>query len=312
MTSSQTHIPLHNIQAVVSMLQEELQATNHEVLLLTLELEQRVAERTAELSRTNRELREEVAERLQAEQVIKGLNKDLERRAELLQAANEELEAFSYSVSHDLRNPLARILGFAELMKNNPETLLGEKDRQHVERICEAATQMAALIDDLLRFSHAAHAELKMEEVDLNALVAAAVMELEQEIRGRNIVWKRPSLPAVAADASLLKQVFLNLISNALKYTRPRNPAEIEIGALEGTSEEWILFVRDNGVGFDPQKVTKLFGAFQRLHDKKQFEGTGVGLANVRRIILRHGGRVWAEAKPDAGAVFYLSLPRKS
>jgi light-regulated signal transduction histidine kinase (bacteriophytochrome) len=304
-------MPLPNMQSVVTMLQEELQATNHEVLLLTLELEQRVAERTAELSRANQELRAEIAERLHAEQLVKQLNKDLERRAELLQAANEELEAFSYSVSHDLRNPLARILGFAELIKNNAGTLLGEKDGQHVDRICDAATRMAALIDDLLRFSHAAHAELKMEEVDLNALVTEAVTELEQETRGRNIAWKRPALPVVSADASLLKQVFVNLISNALKYTRPRNPAKIEIGSLD-VANECVLFVRDNGVGFDPQKVTKLFGAFQRLHDKKQFEGTGVGLANVRRIILRHGGRVWAEAKPDAGAVFYLSLPRKT
>src|SRR5207302_164334 len=301
-----------NMQATVSMLQEELQATNHEVMLLTLELEQRVAERTAELSRANRELREQVAVRMRGEQVIKSLNQDLERRAELLQAANEELEAFSYSVSHDLRNPLARILGFAELIKNNSAAVLAEKDRQHVEKICEAATQMAALIDDLLRFSRAAHAELGMKEVDLNGLVAEAIAELEHDIRGRNIVWKRTALPVVSADASLLKQVFLNLISNALKYTRPRDPAEIEIGSLEGTSEAWVLFVRDNGVGFDPQQVTKLFGAFQRFHDKREFEGTGVGLANVRRVILRHGGRVWAEAKPDAGAAFYLTLPRKS
>lgn len=312
MSFSQTHVPVRNMEAVVSMLQEELQATNHEVLLLTLELEQRVAERTAELSRANRELREEIAERLQAEQVIKRLNNDLESRAELLQAANEELEAFSYSVSHDLRNPLARILGFAELIKNNPSTPLAEKERQHVERICEAATQMAALIDDLLRFSHAAHAALRMEEVELNGLVAEAIAELEQEIRGRNIVWKRPALPVVSADESLLKQVFVNLISNALKYTRPRDPAEIEINSIGESSDEWILFVRDNGVGFDPQQVTRLFRAFQRLHDKKQFEGTGVGLANVRRIILRHGGKVWAEAKPGAGAVFYLSLPRNN
>ena len=310
MTRPQTQLPLQNMQSVVNMLQEELQATNQEVLLLTLELEQRVAERTAELSRANQELRQEVAERLQAEQIIKHLNNDLECRAELLQAANEELEAFSYSVSHDLRNPLARILGFAELLKSNPEAL-EEKDLQHVERICEAAAQMAALIDDLLHFSHAAHAELKMEPVDLNDLVAEVITELEQETRGRNIAWIRPVLPVISADTSLLKQVFVNLISNALKYTRPRNPAEIEIGVLGGKSEEWIFFVRDNGVGFDPQKVTKLFGAFQRLHDKKQFEGTGVGLANVRRVILRHGGRVWADAKPEAGAVFYLSLPRR-
>ena len=311
MTRSQTQVPLQNMQSVVSMLQEELQATNHEVLLLTLELEARVAERTAELSRANQELRQEVAERLQAEQVIKHLNKDLERRAELLQAANEELEAFSYSVSHDLRNPLARILGFAELLKSKTAAILEEKDSEHLDRICEAATQMAALIDDLLHFSHAAHAELRMEDVDLNALLAEVITELERETRGRNIVWKRPVLPVIRADASLLKQVFVNLISNALKYTRPRDPAQIEVGVLGGKSEEWVFFVRDNGVGFDPQKVAKLFGAFQRLHDKKQFEGTGVGLANVRRVVMRHGGRVWAEAKPDAGAVFYLSLPRK-
>ncbi|PYU25187.1 MAG: hypothetical protein DMG32_12515 [Acidobacteria bacterium] len=312
MSPSRLQVSPSKRQSVVSLLQEELQATNHEVMLLTLELEERVAERTAELSQANRELREEIGERLRGEQLIKHLNKDLQQRAVLLQAANEELEAFSYSVSHDLRNPLARILGFAELLKDNAGASLVEKDQQHLQKIVDAATQMAALIDDLLRLSRASHTELTMGEVDLNGLIAEAIGELEREIRGRNIVWKRPALPIVWADVSLLKPVFVNLISNALKYTRPRNPAEIEIGSLEGNSEEWVLFVRDNGVGFDPQQVTKLFGAFQRLHDKREFEGTGVGLANVRRVILRHGGRVWAEAQPDAGAVFYLTLPRKS
>ncbi len=309
MTASQTQtFPLTLVDRV-RLLQEELEATNHEVLLLTLELEQRVEERTAQLSQANLELRQQVAERLRAEQEIIQLNGDLERRAELLQAANEELEAFSASVSHDLRNPLTRVLGFATLLSDSAGAKLQEKEAEYLNRISTAGTQMVALIDALLRLASAAQKELAWTKVNLNEMVDRVIAELEQETRGRAIVWKRSELPVVSADASLLKQVFVNLISNALKYTRPRDPAEIAIAALPPTDRGWILIVRDNGVGFEPQQATKLFGAFQRLHRKEEFEGFGVGLANVRRIVLRHGGRVWAEAQPGAGAAFYFSLP---
>lgn len=298
-----------NLEDTVSMLQDELEATNREVMLLTLELEQRVAERTAQLAQSNKELIKEVSERIRGEGEIRKLNKDLAHRAELLEATNEELEAFSASVSHDLRNPLARVVGFASLLKDGAEPRLSQKQGEYLDKICAAGTQMAALIDDLLRLSRAGQVELAFTRVDLNDLADDAIAELERETLGRNIVWKRPRLPVVSGDVSLLKQVFLNLVSNALKFTRPRNPAEIEIAALGETGDEWTLLVRDNGVGFDPEKVAKLFGAFQRLHSKSEFEGTGIGLANVRRIILRHGGRVWAEANEGGGAAFYFSLP---
>jgi light-regulated signal transduction histidine kinase (bacteriophytochrome) len=293
------------------MLQEELEATNREVMLLTLELEQRVAERTAELAHSNQQLLKEVADRIRAEAQVKELNKDLARRAELLKAANEELEAFSSSVSHDLRNPLARVMGFATLLTDAAGPTLDQKNREYLEKISAAATQMAALIDDLLRLSHASQAELTWARVDLNQLLETVIAELEQEAKGRRIIWKRAPLPVVLGDASLLKQVFLNLVSNALKYTRPRDPAEIEIASLDRASEEHVFVVRDNGVGFDPQHATKLFGAFQRLHCQQEFEGTGIGLLNVRRIVLRHGGRVWAEGQIGQGASFYFSLPRR-
>ena len=309
MTASQTRTFPLTLADRVRLLQEELEATNHEVLLLTLELEQRVEERTAQLSQANLELRQQVAERLRAEQEIIHLNRDLERRAELLQAANEELEAFSASVSHDLRNPLTRVLGFATLLGDSAGARLQEKEAEYLNRISTAGTQMVALIDALLRLASAAQKELAWTKVNLNEMVDRVIEELEQETQGRPIVWKRSELPVVSADASLLKQVFVNLISNALKYTRPRDPAEIAIAALAPTDREWILSVRDNGVGFEPQQATKLFGAFQRFHRKEEFEGSGVGLANVRRIVLRHGGRAWAESQPGAGAAFYFSLP---
>jgi light-regulated signal transduction histidine kinase (bacteriophytochrome) len=290
------------------MLEEELEATNREVMMLTLELEQRVADRTAQLSAANLELRREIAERLRGEQEIIALNKDLDERARQLTAANEELEAFSSSVSHDLRSPLTRVISYAALLKETAGPKVTEKEQSYIDKMCSAGRQMVTLIDDLLRLSHASKADLSHTSVELNGLVDSIVQDLQEEMRGREILWKRPHLPVVSADRALLRQVFVNLISNALKYTRPRNPAEIEIAAC-GTPEEWTFCVRDNGVGFSPENVAKLFGAFQRLHTRDEFEGTGIGLANVRRIIQRHGGRVWADARPGAGAVFFFTLP---
>jgi hypothetical protein len=231
-----------------------------------------------------------------------------ERTAEL-EAANSELEAFSYSVSHDLRAPLRHIEGFTGLLSKSIGSNLSETDKRYLSLIINSVSQMSRLIDDLLDFSRTGRAEMRRTQVNLQDLLEKTIQELQPETEGRNIVWKKGSLPQVEADPSLLRQVFSNLLLNAVKYTRPRNPAEIEIGC-KVEAEETVIFIRDNGVGFDMQYADKLFGVFQRLHSNEKFEGTGIGLANVRRITARHGGRTWAEGKVDEGAVFYFSLPR--
>lgn len=231
-----------------------------------------------------------------------------ERTAEL-ESANRELEAFSYSVSHDLRAPLRHIDGFAELLTQSVGSTLSESDKRFLSLITSSVKQMTRLIDDLLDFSRMGRAELRRTQVNLQELLEKVIQELQPETAGRNIVWKKGFLPWVQADASLLRQVLSNLIFNAIKYTRPRDPAEIEIGCMS-EADETVIFVRDNGVGFDMQYADKLFGVFQRLHSQEDFEGTGIGLANVRRIVARHGGQTWAEAEIDKGATFYFSLPR--
>lgn len=310
MSTVQARVAREDLEATVELLQQELEATNREVMLLTLELEQRVEERTSQLASSNRELLKEIAERMRGEAEIKKLNEILTQRAELLEVANSELEAYSASVSHDLRNPVTRIVGYGALLRDEVKPPLDGKAQEYAGKICVAASQMSALITDLLRLSRAAQAELQWSVVDLNEMVEKAIEDLEQELKGRNVIWKKAVLPKVKGDVSLLKQVVVNLISNALKYSRPRNPAEIEIGLWSDSDEETVFCVSDNGVGFNPETSKKLFGAFQRLHKRDEFEGTGVGLANVRRIILRHGGRVWAQGIPGKGATFYFSLPK--
>lgn len=234
---------------------------------------------------------------------------ELENRGELLQAANKELEAFSYSVSHDLRAPLRHIDGYAALLSKAAGEALNDKARRYLQTISASAKQMGQLIDDLLVFSRMGRQDMLRTTVNLDQLVKAVLHDLRLDLQGRTISWTMSPLPNVSGDPAMLRQVFMNLISNALKFTATRPEVKIEIGATRQNQGEVEIFVRDNGVGFNMQYVSKLFGVFQRLHRSDEFEGTGIGLANVRRIIHRHGGRTWAEGALDEGAIFYFSLP---
>jgi PAS domain S-box-containing protein len=254
----------------------------------------------------------DITERKLAQEKIEKLNADLQLRASQLEAANKELEAFSYSVSHDLRAPLRHINGFVKMLAKQSEDKLDERGRRYLDVIADSAQKMGALIDDLLVFSRMSRAELHCSKVSTDSLVHEAVNGLQTEINGRHINWDIGVLPEVDADPAMLQQVWVNLISNAVKYSRPRDPAEIQVGYSQSAKGEYVFFVHDNGVGFDMQYAHKLFGVFQRLHRSDEFEGTGIGLANVSRIVHRHGGRVWAEGQPNAGATFYFSLPKKT
>jgi signal transduction histidine kinase len=262
---------LHVLVESVNAMLDAIQRRDGELLAATEELEARVLQRTAEL-----------------------------------RAANEELESFSYSVSHDLRAPLRHVLGFATMLERHAAASLDDRGRHYLKTIADAATQMGRLIDDLLALSRLGRASLKVRPVDLGELVAAARADVETS--GRRITWTIQPLPQVVADPDLLRPVLVNLLSNAVKYTSTRAEAAIEIGASTGDGEI-IVSVKDNGVGFDMAYAHKLFGVFQRLHRAEEFPGTGIGLANVRRIVQRHGGRVWAESAVDAGATFHFSLP---
>lgn len=275
-------------------------------------LEQYNAALVRKLEERNEQLQLTVAELEVAHSCILNLNRDLEMRVEqrtaALDAANKELESFSYSIAHDLRAPLRHISGFADLLRESVGEHLNEEGRCFVDKIMGAADRMDQLIQDLLAFARTARAPLAATEVDLESLLEEAFQAVQADTRERNIQWKRERLPRARGDQALLRQVFVNLISNAVKYTRTRSPAVIEIGHRVGRAHEVVVFVHDNGVGFDMRHAGTLFGVFQRLHGS-EFEGTGIGLANAQRVIGRHGGRIWAEAAVDHGATFYFSLP---
>jgi light-regulated signal transduction histidine kinase (bacteriophytochrome) len=258
-------------------------------------------------------LTQKIAARHRAQRELMNLNEELDRRVKertaQLDAANKELEAFSYSVAHDLRGPLQQLSGFVELLQKREAEFLHEEGVRYLEHINQSVWGMSRLIDDLLDFSRAERVDLKKSRVSLEELVTEVQHDLRHMTEGREIVWKLGFLPPVYADRAILRVAIVNLLSNAIKFSRSRKPPEIEVGA-EVEKDSVVVFVRDNGVGFDMQQAGKLFEVFQRLHPKFEFEGHGIGLANVQRIIQRHGGRAWAESSVGKGATFWFSLPR--
>jgi PAS domain S-box-containing protein len=253
----------------------------------------------------------DVTQQKAAEREIHRLNEELEsrvvQRTAQLEAANKELEAFTYSVSHDLRAPLRHIAGFSKILEEEFNAVLPPEAQRYVERIQQGTHRMGSLVDELLNLTRVGRQSLTIQVTGLDTIVKDVVALLEPEQEGRKVEWKIADLPFVECDPTLLRLVFQNLIGNALKYSRPRPTAVIEIGQIEKDGER-AIFVRDNGVGFSMKYADKLFGVFQRLHRAEDFEGTGVGLATVQRIVQKHGGRVWAEAELDRGATFYFTL----
>jgi signal transduction histidine kinase len=266
------------------------------------------------LETRSNDLQESLAALQCAHQQIIEMNQLLEirvaQRTAALDTANKELEAFSFSVSHDLQAPLRRISGFAQLLKDSASSSIDGTHREMLGHVVDASVQMRRLIDALLAFARTSRTEMHFVEVDLDLLVDEVIADLHDVCSGRIIEWRRTPLPRVRGDAILLHQVLVNLLSNAVKYTRTRDKAVVVIGALDGHDNETVVSISDNGVGFDMRYADKLFGVFQRMHRADEFEGTGIGLANAQRIVTRHGGSIWANASLGSGATFCVSLPR--
>ncbi len=265
-----------------------------------------------ELGHALEDLHQQIRARQSAEEEVRKLNEDLEKRvaqrtAELAEM-NRELESFSYSVSHDLRAPLRHMEGFSRILEDEFGSSLPQEAGHYLERIRGAATHMSALVEGLLQLSRLGRQSAQHRRCSLCSLAQEARSQVAQEYSGRPIDWRIGSLPEIEGDPILLRQVLVNLFSNAAKFTRLRSEAVIEIGSRQENGN-LVVFVRDNGAGFDPRYADKLFGVFQRLHRQDEFEGTGIGLATVQRIIRKHGGQVWADSQQGQGATFYLSLP---
>ena len=274
----------------------------------------------------NRKMAKEIAIRTKVENDLRDAQQSLKQQADELKlrvaeverlnqklvTANKDLESFSYSVSHDLRAPLRHVASFSEMLGEDTETSFSDDAKQYLKTIERESQRMQQMIDALLTFARIGRVEMAETAIDLNEIVKETIHDLEPETAGRDVLWKTAPLPSVKGDQKLIRQVFANLLENAVKFTRQRSRAEIEIAAMPATpgDREVVFYVRDNGAGFDMVQVGKLFGVFQRLHHAHDFEGTGIGLANVQRIIHRHGGRIWAEGERDKGATFYFSLPR--
>ena len=271
--------------------------TNKELFDLNINLEKRVQERTAELEQSKNEL--------------DNLNKQLEVNVEELNDSNEELETFAYTISHDLRAPLRYIYGNAEVLSNTVRNTLDENGKHNLDLILKSSIHLSDLIEDLLMFTNIGRMEMNKEIINLNRIFKDVISYQQVTLNISRVSWQQYDLPNVYADHEMIKLVVECLISNAVKYTRGQASPKITLGTIKSEDNEDVFYVKDNGIGFDMSESNKLFNVFQKLHKQEEYQGTGLGLASVKRILQRHRGRVWTESKPNEGATFYVALPGK-